>query len=490
MLLILVFHALPTLAIFSMDRALVRFAGPGLTLKLVRTVGFATAVLVFLRQVQIGALEGIGASNAIVILGAMTLVTVAAFGTAWTAHRLVTTFFLYLAPISGVLTAVFVVQAGLLGAVWQEREPTLARLEAVAETAEEPVFIIIFDALSRDILIEDGEVDPELFPAFAALAADSVTFTNATTNYPNTGLAIPSMVTGRFVDLRAHVANSCFESLLDCEGNFLAGLASQGFDVTLYRDNPCPVGGFLCSEKSTLIRTHPQLLLREAASVLFRDILIPRSISDRMPWLTSSIFPSNYLHIYSKTVWASFVDGISATDSRGVVHYVHLILPHDPFEFDREGRRRPAPDGWDVAAYTDQVGFVDTLLGDFIDTLKSEGIYEDSTILITGDHGPRSILGLPESPFPITLAVPLFVHAPGLAPGLNGTDYQHIDFKPTLYDVLGVDVETSGDGVSAFAEVRPSRPKVMFLPDRPTLPESELVPYWYDSSDGMWHRQG
>ena len=131
----------------------------------------------------------------------------------------------------------------------------------------------------------------------------------------------------------------------------------------------------------------------------------------------------------------------------------------------------------------------DALIGRFIEKLKAEGIYDESVIIVTGDHGLRRYsINDPDAEndptAPVTsevTQVPFIVHAPSVTPGKYDVDYQHMDFSSTLMDVLGRPA-VDGGGVSAFAEERPERDKVFFE-------DQNNERYWryvYDEASDSW----
>ena len=147
--------------------------------------------------------------------------------------------------------------------------------------------------------------------------------------------------------------------------------------------------------------------------------------------------------------------------------------------------------------YEEQVLFVDSLLGRFVDELKNEGLYARSTIIVTSDHGPRSLgLGQEYEGFPdaedfpaeiskIIPSVPLIIRGPGIEPRVSNIEYQHIDLLPTVRDLFGLTRDLTLPGVSAFDEDRPKRSKSFFgYPRRDAT--GSMVPYTYDAADGTW----
>ena len=180
------------------------------------------------------------------------------------------------------------------------------------------------------------------------------------------------------------------------------------------------------------------------------------------------------------------------------------MIPHFPYEFDRTGTRafiEPRDLGnfpKMASAYKEQVMFVDRLLGEFVAKLKTEGLYDRSVVIVTGDHGPRRVgLGskfngvvtsraFPEEIKDIVPRVSLIIHAPGIRPQVSRVDYQHVDLLPTVLDILGLPSPPDLHGVSAFAVQRPSREKVFWVPT-PDKPGGEVA-YVYDEASGRWQK--
>jgi arylsulfatase A-like enzyme len=115
---------------------------------------------------------------------------------------------------------------------------------------------------------------------------------------------------------------------------------------------------------------------------------------------------------------------------------------------DREGRS--VPDGVSFpppfdAAYAWRVQKMDGCLGTFLDALKKSGLYDDSVIVITSDHGDllgeHGRWGHAYTLFPEIVRVPLIVHLPvwwhdNLKYDPQGIAFL-IDLTPSLYYLLG-----------------------------------------------------
>jgi arylsulfatase A-like enzyme len=88
---------------------------------------------------------------------------------------------------------------------------------------------------------------------------------------------------------------------------------------------------------------------------------------------------------------------------------------------------------------------VDGCLGDFFSILRARGMYDDSIIIVTSDHGDatgefgRSSHSL--SIYPEVMRVPLLMHLPDKMRGAVVYDESHLsaltDITPSLYYLLG-----------------------------------------------------
>jgi phosphoglycerol transferase MdoB-like AlkP superfamily enzyme len=170
------------------------------------------------------------------------------------------------------------------------------------------------------------------------------------------------------------------------------------------------------------------------------------------------------------------------------------LIPHTPFIYGQDGITQSPLNtsyNWGLdrgsvyESYSQQTQYADSLLGDFVDRLKDEGLYEASTILVTGDHGlrPHSLdTGLPIEIGQETAQIPMIIKAPGIDSQVLDVDYQHVDFAATLFDVLDRQVPTDFGGLSAFATERPERDKIIYV-------DEDNLRYWeyaYRTDKDKW----
>jgi hypothetical protein len=335
--------------------------------------------------------------------------------------------------------ALLLAAAVALGASCASDDP-----RAAAVPKRPHVVLLVLDEFPSDSLLDGrGRIDPVRYPNFDALAGDSTWFRNAFSVYDSTTKAVPLILDGlaprpgTSADRRGHP-----HSIFDV------------FHRHRYRIVDSEEASALC----------PPRLCRGGRTR--RPPIIPNLLSGRPQrfdrWLRS-------IEAGKPTLWVK-----------------HLLLPHGPYLFLPSGARtRPtAADplrGMNTVPgfhdefltrhneqrYLLQLGFTDRLLGRLIRRLKSEGIYDDTLIVVTADHGIAFQVGVETrrsanaSNVEELTPVPLFVKRPGQRRGRISDAYARtLDVTPTIADVLGWRLGYRADGRSAFDPVTRRRRSV------------------------------
>jgi arylsulfatase A-like enzyme len=167
------------------------------------------------------------------------------------------------------------------------------------------------------------------------------------------------------------------------------------------------------------------------------------------------------------------------------------ITPDDRRHFDGEAQLesllrhndgRALLDAADIrryaALYAAEIGYLDRVVGAFLDRLSALGLADDTVVVLTGDHGDQfgeqGKVDHGETLHNRVLHVPLGFRWPGrIAPGRSDSPVQLIDVFPTILEVAGLAVPPALDGRSlapvllgrereippraAFAELRADR---------------------------------
>lgn len=132
--------------------------------------------------------------------------------------------------------------------------------------------------------------------------------------------------------------------------------------------------------------------------------------------------------------------------------------PRQPAAVREYAGLRTIIDGYDCG-----VAFADMLLGQVFDLLRAQGIYDDTAIIITSDHGENlgelGIYGEHGTADDITCHIPMIIKWPGGARGASVPGFQYLlDLAPTMAELLRVPANPAWDGESFASSVLTGRP--------------------------------
>ncbi len=350
-----------------------------------------------------------------------------------------------------------------------------------------PVVFVVFDALPLGSLLDaDGEIDAARLPHFAALARESTWFRNATAVAARTSDALPALLTGRWPEARRPPTAAAHPVNL-----FTLLAPSHALHVVEPFTHLCPAP--LCGAGPGGAGLVPDLLLVGAHA------LLPPAWASGLPPVdqTWRDFGADALRERRGDVgfvFERFEEGIDGARP-ATLHFVHLMLPHAPFQYLPSGAvygplgaRRTAhgarggrwgSDAWEVTQALQrhllQVGYADTLLGRLRARLEAEGLWERALVVVTADHGAafrpgaplRALEGSGENAGEI-LPIPLFVKLPGQRVGrVSDRNVESVDVLATVLDALGGRSPAPLDGHSALDPDAPERPRKTAFRDGP-----------------------
>src|SRR5580765_6673467 len=150
--------------------------------------------------------------------------------------------------------------------------------------------------------------------------------------------------------------------------------------------------------------------------------------------------------------------------------WMHLYDPHYPY-------RPPEPYAREYASqpYDGEIAFADEQVGRLLRFLKDKGLYQNTVIVLSGDHGE----GLGEHGekthgffiYNATMHVPLIIHLPGKSATQTVADpVSLVDLMPTILAATGLDIPSQVQGRSLLSALR--REKID--PDRTLYGETFL----------------
>ena len=117
-----------------------------------------------------------------------------------------------------------------------------------------------------------------------------------------------------------------------------------------------------------------------------------------------------------------------------------------------------------IAQYDGALAYMDSSIQQVFNALKTHGIYEDSIVVLNGDHGEtlydHECWFDHHGMYDVTLKVPLIIRYPGKLPaGARIPGYnQHKDLVPTLLELAGIKAPRKFDGRSLMPLVQGKAP--------------------------------
>ncbi len=379
--------------------------------------------------------------------------------------------FTLLSPLAIAVPFLFLFQAPIRSILTQSNKAVLHKT-----SAKIPVILVVFDEMPlTSLLDENGNIDDTRYPNFAELARQSNWYRNATTCSSLTDIAVPAILTGNFPEqtrlpVLSEYPNNLF-TLLGGSYDLHVKEAITMLDPKRFQDQG---------------RWDRVWLILKDMSAVYLQWIAPGHFTDLLPSVTETWgnFWDDEREANRAGDFRSFVNEISDHASESSLHFLHMMLPHKPWVYLPSGKeyRDYGSLAWGTLQnnrgiwqndpevvsqfqrrHLLQVGFLDRLLGEMIQKLKTSGLYESSLLIVTSDHGvgfwPGESLRKPSS---ITLQdilyVPFFVKLPGQSEGVVRDDVvETVDILPTIADVLKIELPWKVVGQSVLDSSRPGR---------------------------------
>lgn len=282
---------------------------------------------------------------------------------------------------------------------------SLAPLDGTLAPKRPHIFLFVVDSLRRDYLSPYNDA-VTFTPNIGRFAAENVAFERVFTRYGATGLSVPSIWVGGMILHKQYVQPFAPMNALH------KLLADQRYTRWMSRDNIVDV-----------IVPHVDEGPALDTSRAVKDIRFCETVAEilpRLPALRTAATPT--------FTWTLPQD-------------IHISA------ITREGAT--SIDGGDYGAfyapYASRLKRIDGCFGQFVDGLKAAGLYDDSVVVLTADHGDslgeEGRWGHAYTLFPEILQVPLVMHVPAWFAATHTADPQALgfttDITPTLYAMLG-----------------------------------------------------
>lgn len=133
--------------------------------------------------------------------------------------------------------------------------------------------------------------------------------------------------------------------------------------------------------------------------------------------------------------------------------WVHCYDPHDPYK-----PPEPYKSKYSDAPYDGEVAYVDFALKKLIQYMESRGLYDNTVVVFTGDHGEslgeHGEMTHGHFAYNSTIWIPLFIYVPEVKPRVVDQNVSHIDIYPTICGALNIEKPQFLQGVSLLPAMK------------------------------------
>ena len=293
-------------------------------------------------------------------------------------------------------------------------------------------------------------------PVFDAFQKDSLTFSSAYNNGNWTKPSVTSLLSG--LTAMTHGATKPASKVPDKAKLLPEYLKENGFDTIAFSANPVvgPAHGFDRGWDSMTVYEHSagdgHAMYHRAADW----IKTRKEDPDRFFMFIQTIDahttyapPRNYSKPYHKENYNGIIGtGFTREEQRDINERKLKVGDKDK--------------AWIDALYKGEVTYQDEKLGVLLDTLKTEGLLENTVVVVTNDHGEEifdhGTIGHGWQLYEEMIRAPLVIHHPKIfGAGMFSKSTEHVDVAPTLMEALGLSSMRNIDGQSFFENVRKAK---------------------------------
>jgi hypothetical protein len=392
----------------------------------------------------------------------------------------------YLAPAPLVFALLFATTSPSAKLLLPASSPAGTRAPVVTGAQRPPIVMVFFDEFPLESLLDSkGQVDARVYPNFAKVAGGSTWYRNATGVSGFTPWAMPAMLTGQYPrKVKAPITAEYPDNLFTLFGR------SYNLEVKESITQLCPVGR--CGRSGSVGGGGMGKILADTAR-LWKDVASPydvvldpasfadtqttevagpdRNGADRTTDVNPTFQFGKVGHTNEPGRWNEFLDSIQVSDPQPTLYFLHVLMPHAPWRYLPSGATYPyrsfSGNGmqdsrdWGPGIYDQnherhllQLAYTDKLIGQLLQRLKDQGLYDKSLLVLTADHGDGFTVGnkarsLGDRNAHELMWVPLFIKSPGQTAGrVDDRNWEHVDLLPTLASMVGIQVPWRTDGFS------------------------------------------
>ena len=295
-----------------------------------------------------------------------------------------------------------------------------------ANAAKPNIFIFVIDSLRQDYLSAYNH-SITTTPEFEKFANDSVVFENAFTRYAGTALSEPAIWVGAMQLHKQYIEPfypmNSLQKLVDTEG-YHSYISLDPILQRVVAKSP----SLTELDGDLKVMSDFDYAVATGAAAAGSQLSSPKS---RKSWSTLD-FVTTLSELEPK------LDGRSDKQNPIFVYTQPQNVHTLTLEQSNSGKTRP-----EICA--DEVQRMDGAFGQFIQFLKSRGLYDNSIVIVTSDHGDSygefGRFGHADFLFPEVIRIPLIIHLPPQLRNQVAFDTRGVvfslDITPSLYYLLG-----------------------------------------------------
>ncbi|MBR0405091.1 MAG: sulfatase-like hydrolase/transferase [Eggerthellaceae bacterium] len=372
------------------------------------------------------------------------------------------------------------------------------------------VVVFILDTYDTAYLTSVLKTNPNLLDGLTGFT----NYENATSAMIPTRFAVPEMMTGQMPSFDENF--STYKAERYARSDFLQKIYDANYSIGLYSDS-LTIGRLSSEEQygitSKTVNMHdlPDSMMNVGGTLyslyqmgLYRDMMWPfkwafwyytDQINQMMVLYEDNALPEETIYVMDDVRYYNRLCefGLSLEEGKyaGAYRFIHLQGSHYPFSYDEDVNDL----GEDNSNVFKQSQGVIKIVTTYIDELKRLGVYENTTIIITADHGYWTITLDPieETSTPIMFVKPEQSAAADARPiKVDEKPVSHLDLQATVLDAMGLDWSeySSRDewaGYSMLGPIDPKRKRYYLTTDsEPDLTEVQFREYLIDGNALDW----
>ena len=346
-------------------------------------------------------------------------------------------------------------------------------------SSQSNVIVFVLDTYDTAFLTNAVATDPDMFASLTGFTW----YRNSTGSMTPTRYGVPFLLTGQYPHEDEKWQTYMSERYK--RSSFLSEIEEAGYSIGIYTDT---LGAEYLSDadKKRLvydktINIHPTTkssvnelgaALAMAQCALYRDLCWPfkpflwfytDEINQRICIVTQETEFGTVPYVMNDAFWYKELQdvGVSIADSTPAFRFIHMNGTHWPYNINELGEDV----GLSNATVIQQSRGSLLMVSYYIDRLKELGVYDNSTIIITADHGTYYQVF---DEFLDKTSTPIVIVKPAQSAELDALPLQISDNPVAAEDVVATVIEavggnTDGFGQSVFTEFDPLRKRYYLM---------------------------